>query len=127
MNRTLVPIALLMALLSSRAVANETMLFDALKDSSGPDALACGTVKLNEDASEAAECARAALAAKKPFWFAAEVQGTDSHLWRGVALEPKKNNVWLVSYDSDVHGGGGYGKESLNYGLCPWVKFSSSS
>jgi hypothetical protein len=127
MDRTLVPVALIAVLSSSLAIANEATLVSALKESSGANALACGTVKLGEDATAAVECARTALAAKKPFWFAAQIQGTDSSLWRGVALEPGKNNVWVVSYDSDVHGGGGTGKESLQYGLCPWVKFSSSS
>ena len=127
MNRTLVPIVLMTALSSSFAVADESTLVKALKESSGAGALACGTVKLGEDAAAAVECARTALAAKKPFWFAAQIQGTDSSLWRGVALEPGKNNVWVLSYDSDIHGGGGTGKESVDYGLCPWVKFSSSS
>jgi len=127
MKRTLVPLALMSVLSSSLGIANEATLVDALKESSGANALACGAVKLGEDATAAVECARTALAEKKPFWFAAQIQGTDSSVWRGVALEPGKNNVWVVSYDSDVHGGGGTGAESLQYGLCPWVTFSSSS
>ena len=124
MQRFAASVALILSLASGGLGASEDFFFSQLSELAGPNAIACGTVKLREDPSSIFACATDAKAAGTSFWVAAEVQGTDSLLWRGVALAPDKL-VWLLSYDSDVHGGGGYGKESLNYGFCREVQFSA--
>ena len=124
MQRFATSVAVILLLGSGGVGAREDFFFSQLSELAGPSAKACGTVKLREDPSSIFACATHAMAAGTSFWVAAEVQGTDSHLWRGVALAPDKK-VWLLSYDSDVQGGGGDGKESLNYGFCREVQFSA--
>ena len=123
MRRLTTSLAAVLWVVSLGVAAREDRLFDRLQELAGKGAAACGTVKLKEDPSAAFSCAKSAMAAGQPFWVAAQVEGTDSLLWRGVALEPDKT-VWLLSYDSDVHGGGSYGRESLDQGFCRDVQFS---
>lgn len=124
MRQVALSIALMVA--ACAVDATEIDLFDRLKALAGPNAVGCGTVKLRESTSAAFDCARAAQKEGKPFWVAAQMLGTDSALWRGVALQPNRT-TWLLAYDSDVHGGGGYGKESIDQGICDAVQFSSES
>jgi hypothetical protein len=80
------------------ALNTEDALFVRLEALSGPNAIACGAVKLGENDAAAIECARKALAEGRPFWVAAQLQSTESISWRGVALEPGKTG-WLVTYE----------------------------
>jgi len=123
MRRFAISLAVALSLVSAGIAAREDRLFDRLRELAGKGAAACGTVELRDDPTAAFSCARSAMAAGQPFWVAAQIEGIDSLLWRGVALEPDKT-VWLLSYDSDVHGGGGYGGESLHQGFCRDVQFS---
>ena len=100
-------------------------LLDLLQKLSGDGAVACGVVGLNESARDAFACAREQLASGRPFRLAVQVQGIDSLLWHGAALEPDGTR-WTLFYDSDVHGGGGIGKESLKFVPCHEIRFSET-
>lgn len=100
-------------------------LTDLLLKLSGDGAVACGVVGLNESAHAAFACAREQLASGRPFRLAVQVRGIDSLIWRGAALEPDGTS-WALAYDSDIHGGGGIGKEALNFVPCHEIRFSET-
>jgi hypothetical protein len=79
----------------------------ALRELAGARATACGRSPIRSDQSAAIACAQSSIAAGTPFWVAIQVQGIDSILWRGVARGPT-GPAWLVTFDSDVHGGGAH-------------------
>jgi hypothetical protein len=87
----------------------QTKAVDAFKSAlielAGPHATECGHESLGADQSSAVECAQAEVAAGRSFWVAVQVEGVDSILWRGAARGPT-GAAWLVTFDSDVHGGG---------------------
>jgi hypothetical protein len=100
-------------------------LTDLLMKLSGDGAVACGVVVRNESARAALACAREQLASGRPFRLAVQVQGIDSLLWLGVALEADGTS-WVLSYDSDTHGRGGIGKESLDSVPCHEIRLSET-
>jgi hypothetical protein len=86
--------------------ANYVAAFDSeLLELAGPHAIACGRSPIQSDQAAAIVCAQSSLAAGRSFRVAVQVEGVDSILWRGAARGPT-GAVWLVTFDSDVHGGG---------------------
>ncbi|MEO8673855.1 MAG: hypothetical protein ABI411_21305 [Tahibacter sp.] len=97
--------------------------FDRLRQIAGPWSKACGVALLGDDPENALVCAREAMAAGETFWVAIQVQGVDSLLFNGAAREPDGTS-WLVTFDSDVHGGASY---SIDTETKEVVRRSSSS
>jgi len=65
------------------------------------------------------------LARGRAFWVAVQIQGVDSALWRGGVRSPT-GATWLVTFDSDIHGGGerADGEPSMTRTLCLGLQFS---
>jgi hypothetical protein len=75
-----------------------------LAETAGPGAADCGMVMLESSKSDAVTCSAAALAACKPFYVAFQVQGIDSAIVHGLAVNAKGEATRLM-WDSDKHGG----------------------
>lgn len=65
----------------------------------GRNAEDCGYIRFGKDPKQANRCALESLAQKKPFYVAYDVQGMDSHLIIGLALD-KTPQFFTVKYDS---------------------------
>jgi hypothetical protein len=77
-----------------------------VKAAAGPSARDCGVVRLTQPRTEAVACARAALAAKTPFFVVMEEQGIDSGAATSAVLAGD-GALSTIGWDSDVYGGGG--------------------
>lgn len=86
-----------------------------LNERAGTGSKNCGVVGLTQARSEAVRCAQAALKNRKPFLVVFQVQGIDSEIFHGLAVNASGNAIWL-QWDSDAYGGG-YGSVTR-----PWVK-----
>jgi len=67
-------------------------------------ALDCGSVSLSHRAEPSSACAAAALASRKPFFVAFQLQGIDSQIWEGLAFGGD-GQAQVVRFDSDPSGG----------------------
>lgn len=81
------------------------VFFSALSDLAGSNAIDCGRLSLGSKLAAGFECARSAMQSGRPFQLAVQIQGVDSILWQGAA-RGKSGAIWLVTFDSDIHGGG---------------------
>ena len=69
----------------------------------GYGSTSCGEVALRTDSTAAVTCTSNALASHQPFWLALQLQGIDSTIWTGVAMD-KNGAMYLSNFDSDVYG-----------------------
>ena len=91
-----------------------------LNERAGTGSKNCGVVGLTQPRSEAVRCAQAALKARAPFLVVFQVQGIDSEIFHGLAVNAG-GNATLLRWDSDAYGGG-YGSVTR-----PWVKKEACS
>ncbi|MEO8673918.1 MAG: hypothetical protein ABI411_21620 [Tahibacter sp.] len=73
---------------------------DRLQQLAGPTTIACGLVRLDEDATEAIGCARRALQDGSLFWVAAEESSIDSTIFHGAARE-SDGTIWVGYFETD--------------------------
>jgi len=99
--------ALLLALLSvacSSQDPDEEAIKARLTQMAGVDAVACGLVRQDRDASAAWRCAQKSDAARKPFWLAVEGRPTDATVWHAITRTMTGNRL-VIFYTSNNHGG----------------------
>jgi hypothetical protein len=75
-----------------------------LLDRAGDNATDCGVARLSEPRSPVVECGQEALSSRAPFVAIFEVQGIDSHIFTGVAVNAA-GEAFRLRWDSDVTGG----------------------
>jgi len=76
-----------------------------LNERAGSSSKDCGVVRLMQPHSEAVSCAQTALKGRTPFMVVFQVQGIDSEIFHGLAVDASGNGTWL-QWDSDSYGGG---------------------
>jgi hypothetical protein len=74
-------------------------------NSAGADALDCGVVALGSSRAEAVSCVQSALSNRRPVRVILQVQGIDSDIWLGLAVDEAGRGTRLM-WDSDAFGGG---------------------
>jgi hypothetical protein len=78
---------------------------ELLGERAGPAFQDCGLVRLGQARSEAVACSQQALVRKAPFVVVFQVQGIDSELFHGLAVNGEGTAAWL-QWDSDARGSG---------------------
>jgi hypothetical protein len=99
-----VVILLALAVAACRSGPTLNQFRSKLAQTAGPGAADCGMVMLDSSKSDAVTCSAAALTASKPFYVAFEVQGIDSAIVHGLAVNAKGEATRFM-WDSDRHGG----------------------
>ena len=77
-----------------------------LSQTAGAGARNCGLLERENPPGEAIVCARRALAAQEPFFVIFALQGIDSSIYRGLAVDASRTATF-AQWDSDSYGGGG--------------------
>lgn len=91
-----------------------------LNERAGARSKDCGVVRFSQPRSDAVRCAQAALEGRTPFRVIFQVQGIDSRIFHGLAVNASGNATWLY-WDSDSYGGGSH------FVTKPWVKEEACS
>jgi hypothetical protein len=91
-----------------------------LINESGASGRSCGVIERGESPEATASCAQEALAAGSPFFVVFEVQGIDSHIFRGLAVNDR-GEATFAQWDSDGYGGsrGPFKKPWIRQASCP--------
>jgi hypothetical protein len=76
-----------------------------LNERAGANSKDCGVVRLTQPHSGAVSCAQAALKDRTPFMVVFQVQGIDSEIFHGLAVNAR-GNATRLRWDSDAYGGG---------------------
>lgn len=103
-RRWALPLALLAVFACARGPSLQEYL-SLLQERAGTGSKDCGVVRLLHPRSEAVRCAQAALEDRTPFRVVFQVQGIDSEIFHGLAVDARGNASWL-RWDSDSYGGG---------------------
>jgi hypothetical protein len=91
-----------------------------LNERAGTSPKDCGVVRLRQPRSGAARCAQTALEGRTPFMVVFQVQGIDTEIFHGLAVNASGNATWL-QWDSDSYGGG------HPFITKPWIKKEACS
>ena len=75
-----------------------------VRSQAGKGAIDCGVVRNDSARKAAAECAAAALTRRSPFLVIVQVQGIDSEIFHGLAVNAEGSAVKIL-WDSDATGG----------------------
>ena len=92
---------------------------DLVRRKSAGNSEECGIVTLRASRAEAIKCAQLSLSQRRPVNVIFQVQGVDSRIFHGLAVDGSGNAV-LLQWDSDVKGGSGfYPTSQLGELTCP--------
>ncbi len=94
---------------------------DAVAGRAGAQAVDCGHVQLNANATAVNACVQRSFDDGKPFYAIYERMGLDSHVASGISRSTD-GTVTILSYDGDPGGGGGDGQPVIDAQICEGAK-----
>jgi hypothetical protein len=105
-GRRCVGCTIILAVAASACSSGPTLeqLREKLAAAAGPTAVDCGVVMLGNAKTDAVNCSVDALSTSKPFYVAFQVQGIDSTIVHGLAVNATREATSFM-WDSDKHGG----------------------
>ena len=77
---------------------DEVVFAQRLRSISGPGAIDCGFVRIDQDTTRETSCRDNALEQRQPFYYAFKREYF--RWWLGLAMDPE-GNVWIVEFDHE--------------------------